>query len=55
MSVPAECDNGDCEAQVELIAIRPHGTTEEQILAERPTWEAADIDCGNAHPIIVPR
>ena len=55
MAVLAECENTDCEAQVELIAIRPHGTTEEQILEERKTWKADDVRCGDDHSIIVPR
>src|ERR1017187_7805947 len=42
-STVAECENGDCEAQVEVIAIRSPGTTREQIDAERPSWRADDI------------
>ncbi|HEY5176202.1 MAG TPA: hypothetical protein VII95_11630 [Terriglobales bacterium] len=53
--VVADCDNGNCAAQVEIIAIRPHGTTEEQFLAERPLWDLGDVYCGGGHPIIAPR
>jgi hypothetical protein len=54
ISIVAECESGDCKGQTELIAIRPHGTTKEEILRERPTWNAKDIYCDNGHRIIIP-
>jgi hypothetical protein len=55
ISIVAECESGDCKGQTELIAIRPHGTTKQQILDERPTWNAEGIYCDNGHRIIIPR
>lgn len=54
ISIIAKCENEECKSQTELIAIRPHGTTKQQILAERPIWNAKEIYCDNGHRIIVP-
>lgn len=53
-SVIAECGKEFCDAQVELVAIRPYGTTAEQFFEEQPTWKAEGVRCGRGHPIVVP-
>jgi hypothetical protein len=55
ISIVAECEDENCKALTELIAIRLEGTTEHQILQELPIWNAKEIYCVNGHPIIVPR
>jgi hypothetical protein len=54
ISIVAGCSDKDCKAQTELIAIRPHGTTKEEILRERSTWNAGDVYCDKGHHIVIP-
>ncbi len=54
ISVVAKCDSGDCGLLTELLAIRPKGTTQQQILDERPTWNGKGIYCDKGHPIVIP-
>jgi hypothetical protein len=53
-SVVAKCEDADCGSQTELIAIRPHGTTKQEILREVPTWSAKELYCDNGHRMIIP-
>ena len=38
-SILAVCDEDNCDFPVELVAIRSHGTTEQQCLEEIPNWQ----------------
>lgn len=53
-SVVAECDGSNCKSQVELVALRPRGTTKEQCLAEMPMWTLHGIFCEHGHQIVLP-
>ena len=53
--VLAECADGNCKSQMELIAIRSADTAPEQLSEERKTWTADDIYCEHGHPIVCPR
>ena len=52
--IAAECDGSNCDSLVELIAIRPAGTSEEQTTAEIPEWKIEGILCENGHQIVRP-
>lgn len=60
LSIIAGCDHYDheeeCdEALVELIAVRPAGTSRLEIAEnELPAWNLSAIRCGNGHPILRP-
>jgi hypothetical protein len=55
VSILAKCEKESCTSGTELIAIRPHGTTEQQILDELPTWNTKGIFCEMGHAIVSPR
>ena len=51
--VLAECGDSNCEARIELIAIRDRGTSKETVYAETP-WKVEGILCSKGHQIAVP-
>lgn len=53
-SVVAGCDGSNCKSQVELVALRPRGTTKEQCLAEMPMWTLDGILCEHGHQVVLP-
>ena len=53
-SFVAGCDDSNCDSLVELIAIRPAGTTEQECDEEVATWTLDGITCANSHQIVRP-
>ena len=53
--VIVECGNNNCDSRVELVALRSHGTTKEEICAEMPEWKLDGICCVNGHQIALPK
>jgi hypothetical protein len=52
--VYAECGKCNSEARVQLLAIRPAGTTREDVLAEAGEWKLESLRCRNGHAISLP-
>jgi|ERR1017187_5923724 hypothetical protein len=48
------CVDNNCESRTELVALRPHGATKEQCLAEMNAWTVDGILCEHGHQIVVP-
>jgi hypothetical protein len=48
------CGDGNCDSQVELIALCDPGTTKEQLWTEIAFWKMDGICCKSGHPIAIP-
>jgi hypothetical protein len=53
-SLLAECDDSNCNSQIELIAIRDFGTSKEMMRREIPTWKLGGLVCEQGHQVIRP-
>ena len=53
-SLLAECDDSNCNSQIELIAIRDFGTSKEMMRKEIPTWNLGSLVCEQGHQVIRP-
>lgn len=52
--VPIPCDEVDCGSHVEVLVVRSADTTDAAIEAEKRTWIADEVECGEGHKFSLP-
>ena len=52
--VSIRCDEAGCESHATVLVVRSAGTTDAAIEAEKRTWIAAELECGEGHRFSFP-